>query len=103
MIPTVVRRTQSAAATCNAERPTRLKTKAVMMVEPVLLGRAEAARALGVSLSLLDDLVADGLPSVQLRGRRMFRPGDLRTFAGGLPTAPPDRLKKKRENADLDS
>lgn len=80
------------------------KERAVVMVRPILLSRHQAAKALGVSLSLLDDLVADGsLVSVQLRGRRMFRPRDLAAFADAMPIAPTDRLKKKRENAELDS
>ncbi len=70
-----------------AKKPVEPKGKVVMLLEPVLLSRPMAARVLGVSLSTVDSLVADGLPSVRIGGRRMFRPDDLKAWAAGLQTA----------------
>ena len=77
--------------------------KAVLLLEPVLLGRPAAARCLGLSLSTLDGLVSDGsLRSVMVRGRRMIRPADLRDFAAGLPAAPGRGAAQDRSQENLD-
>ena len=63
--------------------------RSVLLLTPVLLSRQSAARVLGVSLSTLDNLVANaGLPSVRVGNRRMFRPADLAAWAAALPAAP---------------
>lgn len=46
---------------------------------PMLVDRREAGRLLGVSAGSIDNLRAAGeLPSVKLRGRRLFDVADLR-------------------------
>ena len=69
-----------------------------LVLTPVLLGRQAAAKVLGVSLSTLDGLVADGgLPSVRVGGRRMLRPSDLEAWAARLPAAPARESAQKPE------
>jgi hypothetical protein len=71
-------------------KPKNASRKIALLLEPVLLDRKRAALSLGVSIRTLDGLVKDGaLRSVQLGGRRMFRPADLRAFADSLPAAGP--------------
>lgn len=61
----------------------------VVVLRPELLSRQASARCLGVSLSTLDRLIADGLlPSVRVGERRMVRPKDLRKYVNGLEVAP---------------
>jgi excisionase family DNA binding protein len=48
---------------------------------PLLVDRREAGRLLGVSPGTIDNLrLAGELPSVKLRGRRLFDVADLRRF-----------------------
>jgi hypothetical protein len=64
-----------------------------VQIEPMLLRREEAARVLGVSPRLFDDLVLAGLISkVKVGGVVAFDPDDLRAFVrqakrGGFSTA----------------
>lgn len=70
-----------------------VKTKAVLLLNPILLDRRQTAKVLAVSLSTIDNLVASGnLPSVRVGGRRMFRPAELERWASGLPSAPSRQL-----------
>jgi len=53
-------------------------TKQVHSNEPRLLVDAkQAAAMLGVSVRMLYELLREGLPSVKIRGRRLFRPESL--------------------------
>lgn len=51
------------------------------MPPPLLVDRREAARLLGVSPGTIDNLrLAGEIPSVKVRGRRLFDVADLRRF-----------------------
>jgi len=51
------------------------------LLQPLLVGRIEAARCLGVSPGTIDNLRLRGeLPSVKIAARRLFDTADLRQF-----------------------
>ena len=76
-----------------------VKRKAVATVEPLFLGRVDAARALGVSARQVDYMVARGdLPVARIGRRVLFPYAELQRFAaelvGTAGDAAPDRPEK---------
>ena len=57
-------------------------------IEPLMISRTDAARALGVSVRTLERWVAEGrLPARQTGARWMIATADLRAFVASLPRA----------------
>lgn len=53
------------------------------MIEPVLIGRLEAAKMLGLGSTKTDELISDGvLESVRIGGRRLVKIASVRKLAG---------------------
>jgi excisionase family DNA binding protein len=65
----------------------RLFSSDAPRVEPLLMSDIEAGLFLGVSARTIANLrKGDGLPSVKLRGRRLFHRDALRRYAESLNT-----------------
>ncbi|MCA9099831.1 MAG: helix-turn-helix domain-containing protein [Planctomycetales bacterium] len=59
--------------------------------EPLVVNRAEAAKRIGVSPTMIDRWRREGrLPSVLIGSERRFRTADIDTFVAGLDEAPAD-------------
>ena len=56
------------------------------MIEPILIGRLEAARMLGLGSTKTDELISEGvIESVRIGGRRLVKIASVRKLAGIEP------------------